>query len=63
MQIAINKGASLAHADLRDLDLERLSESEHEDVTADLCRELEAAGYKLEWDGPDSLSIDFGCEE
>lgn len=59
LQSAISKGASVARADLRDLDLELLSETEHDDVTSELCRELESAGYKLEWDGPDFLSIDF----
>ena len=59
LQIAINKGASIAHVDLRDMGLDEMSDSEHDETTGEICRELEAAGYTLDWDGPDHLSIIF----
>ena len=60
LQIAINKGSSIAHVDLRDMGLDEMSDSEHDEITGEICRELEAAGYTLDWDGPDHLSVMFG---
>jgi hypothetical protein len=59
LQIAINKGATMAQVDLRDMGLDEMSDAEHEETTGDVCRELEAAGYTLDWDGPDHLSVIF----
>jgi len=62
LQVAINKGSTMAHVDLRDMGLDDMSDAEHDETTGEICKELKAAGYKLDWDGPDHLSIIFADE-
>jgi len=57
---AIELGHSVADVDLSDLGLEGgVSDEELAEMTKDLDDELIAAGYKVEWDGGNSVTLFF----
>lgn len=60
---AINRAAELGHSSalvvFEDLKLSGMAETIIEELTRDISAELENAGYQAEWDGCDSLWINF----
>lgn len=56
---SVSLGLSAAHVDLRDLDIESLTEQHFDEVMIPIQKQLEQAGYKYEMDGGDSISIWF----
>lgn len=56
---AVMLGHSSASIDLRDLELELLPEDDSEALFNAFERQLEDAGYRVEWDGGESIWIEF----
>lgn len=60
---AINRGVELGQSavmvDFKDLKLDGMAESIFKSLTHDINRELTQAGYDIEWDGGESLWINF----
>lgn len=56
---SVSMGHSSAHIDLNDLELEAMPEADGNDIMDAFTEWLEAAGYKIEWDGPEHLSVWF----
>lgn len=60
---AVNKAVTMGHSatyvDLNDLQLELLPQADQNAIINSLSDWLEDAGYEVEWDGPDSVSVRF----
>lgn len=56
---AIKFGHASTEIEVRDLELEFLSDKAFEDLAMSISRYLEDAGYVVEWDGPLYLSVSF----
>lgn len=56
---SVSMGHSSAHIDLKDLEIEAMPEADGNGIMNAFTEWLEAAGYKIEWDGPEHLSVWF----
>lgn len=56
---AVAMGHAVAHIDLRDLEIEAMPEPDINGILDAFTEWLETAGYEIEWDGPEHLSIWF----
>lgn len=59
ISIAISKGMGVCHVDLKDYDMEGMSNLEFQEVVSNIETDLINAGYYFEWDGQETLSIYF----
>jgi hypothetical protein len=59
LRVAISKGMGVCYVDLGDYQLENMSETEFSEVVSNLESELIAAGYTIEWDGQETLTVAF----
>ncbi|WP_422419121.1 Arc family DNA-binding protein [Pseudomonas sp. GZD-222] len=56
---AVAMGHASAHIELGDLEIEAMPEADMNGLMDAFTEWLEAAGYNVEWDGPDHLSVRF----
>ncbi|MFJ3114943.1 Arc family DNA-binding protein [Pseudomonas protegens] len=56
---AVAMGHACAHVDLKDFEIEAMPEADMNGIMDTFTDWLEAAGYRIEWDGSEHLSIWF----